>query len=154
MRASRRWRTFSSIEGLRPTPIPNPYLKGRDDKAWRPMRTQMLVKRRRAMDAVAPELFAMESAIDDAILQSTRLTASLINERRNAGLSAVVGQDAIERSSATFSTLIAARREIVATHEELGTLKQQVGLGAVMVGNGGDKPGFVLPGHVGLKAVG
>jgi len=114
----------------------------------------MLAKRRNAMDAVAPELFAMESAIDAAILQSTRLTASLINERRNAGLSAVVGQDAIERSSATFSTLIAARREIVATHEELGTLKQQVGLGAVMVGNGGDKPGFVLPGHVGLKAVG
>jgi hypothetical protein len=113
----------------------------------------MLAKRRNAMDAVAPELFAMESAIDDAILQSTRLTASLINQRRNAGLSAVVGQDAIERSSATFSTLIAARREIVATHEELGHLKQQVGLGAVMFGNGGDKPGIVTP-PSGLKAVG
>lgn len=108
----------------------------------------MLIKRRNAMDAVAPELFAMESAIDDAILQSTRLTASLINEHRNAGLSAVVGQDAIERSSATFSTLIAARREIVATHEELGSLKKQVGLGAVMIGGGGDKPDtgpFSLP---------
>jgi len=112
----------------------------------------MLAKRRKAMDAVAPELFAMESAIDDAILQSTRLTASLINERRNAGLSAVVGQDAIERSSATFTTLIAARREIVATHEELGNVKHQVGLGAVMVGNGGTKPGIVLP-PMGLKAV-
>jgi hypothetical protein len=108
----------------------------------------MLQKRRNAMDAVAPELFAMESAIDDAILQSTRLTASLINERRNAGLSAVVGQDAIERSSATFTTLIAARREIVATHEELGALKKRVGLGAVMTGGGGDKPDtspFTLP---------
>jgi len=114
----------------------------------------MLAKRRNAMDAVAPELFAMESAIDDAILQSTRLTASLINERRNAGLSAVVGQDAIERSSATFSTLIAARREIVATHEELGNLKGQVGLGAVMLGNGGDKPGFSVGPLTGLKAVG
>jgi len=100
----------------------------------------MLAKRRNAMEAVAPELFAMESAIDDAILQSTRLTASLINERRNAGLSAVIGHDAIERSGSTFSTLIAARREIIATHEELGSLKRQVGLGAVMVGNGGDKP--------------
>ena len=114
----------------------------------------MLGKRRTAMDAVAPELFAMESAIDDAILQSTRLTASLINERRKSGLSAVVGQDAIERSSATFSTLIAARREIVATHEELGNLKQQVGLGAVMVGNGGDKPGVVVGRPTCLKAVG
>jgi hypothetical protein len=100
----------------------------------------MLSKRRTAMEAVAPELFAMESAIDEAILQSTRLTASLINERRNAGLSAIVGHDAIERSGATFSTLIAARREVVATHAELGSLKQKVGLGAVMVGNGGDKP--------------
>src|SRR5579863_5738845 len=100
----------------------------------------MLSKRRTAMEAVAPELFAMESAIDEAILQSTRLTASLINERRNAGLSAVVGHDAIERSGATFSTLIAARREVVATHAELGSLKQKVGLGAVMIGGAGDKP--------------
>jgi hypothetical protein len=104
----------------------------------------MLVKRRKAMEAVAPELLAMESAIDDAILQSTRLTASLITERRNAGLSAVVGHDAIERSGATFSTLMAARREIVATHEELRALKQQVGLGAVMVGNAGDKPDALI----------
>jgi len=100
----------------------------------------MLSKRRTAMEAVAPELFAMESAIDEDILQSTRLTASLINERRNAGLSAVVGQDAIERSGATFQTLINARREVVATHEELGNLKRKVGLGAVMVGGLGDKP--------------
>jgi len=100
----------------------------------------MLVKRRNAMDAIAPELFAAEQAIDDAILQSVRLTASLITERRKAGLSAVVGQEAIERSNATFATLIAARREIVATHEELGALKKQLGLGAVMVGNAGDKP--------------
>lgn len=116
----------------------------------------MLVKRRNAMEAVAPELFAMESAIDEAILQSTRLTASLINERRNAGLSAVVGQDAIERSSATFATLIAARREIVATHEELGSLKKQIGLDAVMIGGGGQKPDgsiFSLP-RASLQAVG
>jgi hypothetical protein len=115
----------------------------------------MLERRRNAMDAVAPELFAMESAIDDAILQSARLTASLIQERRNAGLSAIVGQDAIERSSATFSTLIAARREIVATHEELGALKKKVGLGAVMVGGLGDKPDdspFALP-QAHIKAV-
>jgi hypothetical protein len=114
----------------------------------------MLAKRRNAMEAVAPELFAMESAIDDAILQSTRLTATLINERRKAGLSAVVGQDAIERSSATFSTLIAARREIVATHEELGNLKKQVGLGAVMFGNAGDKPDAVTQPMGSLRAVG
>ena len=148
MRALRRWKTSSIGMVPRPTPIPNPYFQGRSDKAWRPMRTHMLVKRRNAMEAVAPELFAMESAIDDAILQSARLTASLINERRNAGLSAVIGHDAIERSSATFSTLIAARREIIATHEELGSLKKQVGLGAIMIGDGGDKPDaspFSLP---------
>lgn len=100
----------------------------------------MLAKRRAALEAVTPELFAMESAIDAAILQSTRLTQSLIVGRQTAGLSAVIGQDAIERAGATFSTLIAARREIVATHEQLGAVKQQIGLGAVMFGNGGDKP--------------
>jgi hypothetical protein len=116
----------------------------------------MLQKRRNAMDAVAPELFAMESAIDAAILQSIRLTASLINERHNSGLSAVLGQDAIERSSAAISTLIAARREVVSTHEELGVLKKQVGLGAVMIGGGGEKPDdspFALP-RGSLQAVG
>jgi hypothetical protein len=100
----------------------------------------MLVKRRAAMDAIVPELFATENAIDDAILQSARLTASLITERRNAGLSAIVGQNVIERSNATIATLIAARREIVATHTQLGDLKKQIGLGAVMFGAGGDKP--------------
>jgi hypothetical protein len=140
LRALLRWKASSSITVPRRTPIPNPYFQGRDLKSVAAERMQMLVKRRNAMEAVAPELFAMESAIDDAILQSTRLTASLINERRNAGLSAVVGHDAIERSGTTFSTLIAARREIIATHEELGSLKRQVGLGAVMVGGLGDKP--------------
>ena len=117
----------------------------------------MLAKRRAALEAVTPELFAMESAIDAAILQSTRLTQSLIEGRQTAGLSAVVGQDAIERASATFSTLIAARREIVATHEQLGAVKRQIGLGAVMFGNGGDKPEVMpLPGQprANIKAVG
>lgn len=100
----------------------------------------MLAKRRAAMEAIAPELFAMENAIDDAIIQSTRLTAALINERRNAGLSAVVGQGALERSNATLSTLVEARRAIVETHEELGDLKKQLGLGAIMLGGLGGKP--------------
>jgi hypothetical protein len=101
----------------------------------------MLAQRRAAMEAVTPELFAMESAIDAALLQATRLTASLIQQRQEAGLSAVVGQDAIERSGAAFATLLMARREVVATHNELGSLKKQIGLGAVvMTGNGGDKP--------------
>ena len=102
----------------------------------------MLAKRRTAMNAVTPELFAMESVIDAAILQSTRLTASLINQRSEAGLSAVVGHEAIERSGAAFATLLAARREVIATHAELGAVKKQIGLGAVMTGNGGDKPDF------------
>lgn len=116
----------------------------------------MLAKRRAAMDAVAPELIAMEVVIDDAILQSTRLTATLITERRNAGLSAIIGQEALERSGVTFSTLIAARREIVATHEELGTLKKRIGLGAVAFGGGGDKPdefGMELPVNASVRAV-
>jgi hypothetical protein len=113
----------------------------------------MLAQRRAAMDAIAPELFATECAIDEAILQASRLTASLINERRNAGLSAVVGHDAIERSSATFTTLIAARREIVATHQELGALQKQVGLGAVMTGPGGTKPDGLTQSGANVQAV-
>ena len=99
-------------------------------------------------EAAATRRIAVAAPAKARYLVRGYLTASLINERRNAGLSAVVGHDAIERSGATFSTLIAARREIVATHEELGSLKIKVGLGAVMIGNGGQKPDtnpFSLP---------
>jgi len=114
----------------------------------------MLSKRRIAMDNIAPRLFALEDAIDDAILQSARFASTLIEERRRAGLSAVVGQGALERSTAAFTTLIAARGEMVATHHELAALKEKIGLRAVMMGAGGDKPDSPQPlGVVPLDAV-
>ena len=114
----------------------------------------MLAKRRQAMDAIAPRLFALEDAIDEAILKSANFASTLIEERRRAGLSAVVGQGALERSTAAFSTLIAARAEMVATHAELAQLKNAIGLGAVMMGAGGDKPDTPVPtGHAALEIV-
>ena len=100
----------------------------------------MLAKRRAAMDIVIPELIATESVIDAAILQSTRLTASLIDQRSKAGLSAVIGHAVVERANAATTRLVAARKEVIAAHEELGAIKKQIGLGAVLVGGGGDKP--------------
>jgi hypothetical protein len=60
--------------------------------------------------------------------------------RRDAGLSALIGQDAVERASDAFAALALARRAIVETHKELSVAQHQMGLGAVMYGEPDQKP--------------
>ena len=59
--------------------------------------------------------------------------------RADAGLSALVGQEAVERASEAIALLAQARRAICETHKELDVAKTQIGLGAVMYG-GLEKP--------------
>jgi hypothetical protein len=60
--------------------------------------------------------------------------------RAQAGASALIGQDAVERASQAIMALAEARRAIVETHKELSIAQYQIGLGAVAVDTGGDKP--------------
>jgi len=57
--------------------------------------------------------------------------------RKEAGASALIGQDAVERASQAIMALADARRAIVETHKELSIAQTQIGLGAVMVGDPG-----------------
>ena len=57
----------------------------------------------------------------------------------SSGLSALVGQEAVERASEAIALLAQARRAICETHKELDVAKTQIGLGAVMYG-GAEKP--------------
>jgi hypothetical protein len=101
----------------------------------------MLKQRRLAHDQVAAGLFDAEAAIDAALNKTAVLTASIPTARAGAGLSALYGQDAVERLSETIAALIQARRGIVETHKELSVVKSQIGLGAlVMDGDDNDKP--------------
>src|SRR3954466_7396343 len=101
----------------------------------------MLKQRRMVAEQVAGALFEAEAAIDAAIAKTAALTGIMPSLRREAGASALIGQDAVERASQAIMALADARRAIVETHKELTVAKEQIGLGAVtMTNTGGDKP--------------
>ena len=99
----------------------------------------MLKQRRLIADQVAASLFEAEAAIDAALAKTAHLAGVMPSLRQDAGLSALIGQDAVERASEAFAALALARRAIVETHKELSLAQKQMGLGAVMYGDL-DKP--------------
>ena len=99
----------------------------------------MLMKRRNAAIKVARELYALEKAIDEALVQAAGLSAIMPTATAEANLSAVVIQDAFERSAATFAALAQARRHVVETHHCLDETKVRIGLRTLNYG-GEDKP--------------
>jgi hypothetical protein len=100
----------------------------------------MLKQRRMVAEQIAGALFEAEAAIDAAIAKTAALTGVMPALRAQAGASALIGQDAVERASQAIMSLAEARRAIVETHKELSIAKEQMGLGAVMTDTGGDKP--------------
>lgn len=114
----------------------------------------MLKQRRLIADQVAASLFEAETAIDAALAKTARLAGVMPSLRADAGLSALIGQDAVERASDAIAALTAARRAIVETHKELSTAQEQIGLGAVMYGDMGEKPTLRLsPSRRALRSV-
>lgn len=99
----------------------------------------MLKQRRMIADQVAASLFEAEAAIDAALAKTAQLAGMMPALRQDAGISALIGQDAVERASEAFAALALARRAIVETHKELSVAQKQMGLGAVMFGDS-DKP--------------
>jgi hypothetical protein len=101
----------------------------------------MLKQRRMVAEQIASALFEAEAAIDAAITKTATLTGVMPSLRKEAGASALIGQDAVERASQAIMALADARRAIVETHKELSIAQTQIGLGAVMLGDpGGPKP--------------
>ena len=101
----------------------------------------MLKERRMVAEQVAGALFEAEAAIDAALSKTAHLTGIMPLLRKQAGASALIGQDAVERATQAIMALAEARRAIVETHKELSVVQGQIGLGAVrMGGDPGDKP--------------
>ncbi|WP_293676068.1 hypothetical protein [uncultured Phenylobacterium sp.] len=91
----------------------------------------MLKERRMVAEQVAGALWDAEAAIDAALSKTAHLTGMMPQLRQQAGASALIGQDALERASAAILALAEARRAIVETHKELSIVQGQIGLGAV-----------------------
>ena len=117
----------------------------------------MLKQRRMVAEQIAGALFEAESAIDAAIAKTAQLTGVMPQLRREAGASALIGQDAVERASQAIMALAEARRAIVETHKELSVAQGQIGLGAVVLVDpgSGDKPpvGGVQPERVRMRSL-
>lgn len=100
----------------------------------------MLKQRRLVADQVAAALFDAERAIDAALAKTAGLTGMMPGLRSQAGISALIGQDAVERASEAIAALAQARRSIVETHKQLSVAQQEMGLGAVAYGESEPKP--------------
>lgn len=105
---------------------------------------------------LAARLYAAESAIDQALIETATLAAVLPSARAEAWLSAVTGQRAFAETAATITALAEARAHIVQTHNTLTALARKLGLDTLAVGpldkpgdgppiggGGGDGPGIV-----------
>lgn len=95
-------------------------------------------------ETLATRLYAAESAIDQALIDTATLAAALPAARANAWLSAVTGQRAFEGAAATICALAQARAHIVQTHNTLTALARKLGLDVLAVGPV-DKPGDDTP---------
>ncbi|MET0294840.1 MAG: hypothetical protein ABW042_07455 [Phenylobacterium sp.] len=91
----------------------------------------MLKQRREYAEKVAASLFDAEAAIDAAFAKTAALAGTMPAHRKEAGLSALIGQDALEWTSRSIAALAEARRAICEAHKELDEAKTQIGLGAV-----------------------
>jgi hypothetical protein len=100
----------------------------------------MLKQRRNAAENLASRLFATEKAVDEAICKMADLAGYMPIARADANLSAVVGQDAISHAAETLSALVGARGQLVATHNQLAEMRDQIGLQAMAMGSDGMKP--------------
>jgi hypothetical protein len=101
----------------------------------------MLKERRMAAEEIAHALWDAESAIDVALTKTAHFTGVIPALRRQAGASALIGQEAMERASQAVMAIAEARRALVEAHKELTVAQQQVGLGAVtMTDPGTGKP--------------
>jgi len=91
-------------------------------------------------EALAARLYATESAIDQALIESATLAAALPAARAEAWLSAGTGQRTFEETAAAITALTSARAHIVRTHNTLAALARTLGLETMAVGPL-DKPG-------------
>ncbi|HEX8401985.1 MAG TPA: hypothetical protein VF628_09805 [Allosphingosinicella sp.] len=100
----------------------------------------MLKKRREVAEHIANHLFAAEAAIDAALTATAALSAVMPSVRSEAGLSALIGQGALESAAESLTALVRARQQMVTTHARLDEAKTQIGLRTVAVGGGMIKP--------------
>lgn len=93
-----------------------------------------------ATNLVAKQLFAAEAAIDAAIAETAKLSAIMPEARLRAKIAAMVGQEALTRTSSSLKHLVTAREDMVSAHAALDSAKADIGLRTYAMGGGFPKP--------------
>lgn len=96
----------------------------------------MLNQRLNAARTINDQLKIAEHAIDKALSEAATLAAFMPQARVDANVAAEIGQVALERTHAAFSALVTARGELIAAHQELSVVKDQIGLRTIGLGGG------------------
>lgn len=86
-------------------------------------------------------LHKLEMLIDEAVSCGAELTAALPRARVEAKLPALVGQHSLDTLTDAVQSLVAARRQTVATHKHLDKVRELMGLPVISFGEEGPKPG-------------
>ena len=100
----------------------------------------MLNDRLNAARGVADALRPAEQRLDDAILETARLTIAVVEGRRRARLPFGAGQEGLDLAMAAANKLVEARRDLGAAHLAFRRTKDEIGLRAVAVGDLWDCP--------------
>lgn len=101
---------------------------------------------------LATDLFQAEASQDEAVNQLGRLAQSLTQSRRQAGLSATVGQAAFDALAEAVTAQVTAQRAMVALHEALADVKRNTSYRGVQLG-GMEKSDEPMPRPKGLALV-
>ena len=88
----------------------------------------MLNDRITAAKDVAAKLFALETAIDDALVCAAAMTIALPAARTRAKVAATVGHEAAMLTGDALSALMVARTKIVEAHGSLAEVRDEMGL--------------------------
>jgi len=101
---------------------------------------------------LAADLLQAEASQDEAVNQLGRLAQTLTRSRREAGLSATVGQAAFDALAEAVTAQIGAQRAMVALHTALAEVKASTSYRGVRLG-GLEKSNDPVPRPVGLALV-
>jgi hypothetical protein len=101
---------------------------------------------------LATDLFQAEASQDEAVSQLGRLAQSLTRSRREAGLSATVGQAAFDALAEAVTAQVHAQRAMVTLHEALAEVKRNTSYRGIQMG-GMEKEDNPVPRPAGLALV-
>ena len=83
---------------------------------------------------VANKLFATESAIDAAMVETMEMTAELIQARKDLELSSVVANGATAKLGDALAALTTARTAVVEAHAQLDEVRLRIGIRTKLIG--------------------